>query len=69
MAILKSISSKKPITKILFTCSGMGARIKSSVETSETDDECAKCQGSYNEGEELLCCPVCPPWYHENCFL
>ena len=46
-----------------------GARIKSCVETSETDDECAKCQGSYNEGEEWLRCPVCPPWYHEDCFL
>ena len=24
------------------------------VETSESDDECAKCQGSYNEGEVVM---------------
>ena len=40
-----------PIMKILFICSGMGARMKSSVKTSESDDKCAKCQGSYNEDE------------------
>ena len=28
-------------------------------ETSESDDEYVKCQGSYNEGGEWLCCPVC----------
>ena len=69
MVILKSIFSKMPITKFLFTCSAMGARMKSSVETSESDDECAKCQGSYNEGEEWLYCPVCRQCYHEDCFL
>ena len=26
---------------------------------NQTDDECAKCQGSYNQVEEWLCCPVC----------
>ena len=31
------------------------------VETSESDDECAKCQESYNEGEEWLYCRV----YHQ----
>ena len=35
-----------PIMKILFTCNGMGARMNSFVKTSESDDECAKCQGS-----------------------
>ena len=39
------------------------------VETSESDDECAECQGSYSEGEEWLCCPVCHQWYHQDCFL
>ena len=34
-------------------------RMKSSVETSEGDNACVKCQGSYNEGEEWLYCPVC----------
>ena len=38
------------------------------VETSKSDDKCAKYQGSYNEGEEWLCCPVCHQWYHEDCF-
>ena len=57
------------ITKILSTCSVMGVRMRSSVEASESDDECAKCQGNYNEGEEWLCCPVCCQWYHEDCFL
>ena len=52
MVILKSIFSKMSITKILFTCSGTGVRMKSSAETSESDDERAKYQGSYNEGEE-----------------
>ena len=33
------------------------------------DDECAKCQGSYDKGEERLCCPVCHKWYHKHCFL
>ena len=33
------------------------------VETSESDDECAKCQGSYNGGEEWLCCTSCHQWY------
>ena len=28
------------------------------VVTSESDGECAKCQGSCNEGEEWICCPV-----------
>ena len=36
------------------------------VETSESNDECAK--GSYNEGEEWLCCPACHQSYHEDCF-
>ena len=36
------------------------------VETIESDDECVKCQGSYNEGEEWLCCPLCHQWYHED---
>ena len=31
-------------------------------ETSESDDEYAKCQGSYNESEEWLCCPVGHRW-------
>ena len=38
------------------------------VETNESDDEYAKCQGSYSQGEEWLCCPVCHQWYHEDCF-
>ena len=50
--------------KFLFTCSDIGP-----VETSESDDERAKYQESYNEGEEWLCCPVCHQWYHEDCFL
>ena len=52
MTILKSIFSKLPNMKILFTCSGMEARMKSLVESSESDDECAKWQGSNNDGEE-----------------
>ena len=39
------------------------------VETNDTDDECAKCQGSYNEGEERLCCPACYQWYHNDLVL
>ena len=50
MTILTSIFSKLPILKILFTC-------------SESDDECAKCHGSYNDGQEWLCCLLCHPWY------
>ena len=42
--------------------------IRDNVEISESDDECVKCQGSYNEGEEWLCCPVCYQLYHEDCF-
>ena len=42
--------------------------IRDNVEISESDDECVKCQGSYNEGEEWLCCLVCYQWYHEDCF-
>ena len=38
------------------------------VEVSESDDECAKFQGNYDEGEEWLCYPVCHQWYHEDCF-
>ena len=34
----------------------------------ESDDECAWCQGSYNEGEEWLCSPVYHQWYHAECF-
>ena len=37
-------------------------------ETSKSYDECAKSQGSYNEGEEWLRCPVWHQWYHEDCF-
>ena len=33
------------------------------VETSKSDDECAKCQESCNEGEEWICYPVCHQWY------
>ena len=58
-----------PNTKILFTCNGMGARMKSSFETIESDDECTICQGSHNEGDGWLCCPVCRQCYHEDCFL
>ena len=61
MAILTSIFSKLVIMMILFRCSGLGGdkrMICGHVETSESD-ECAKCQGSCNEGEEWLCCPVC----------
>ena len=47
---LNHIFPKLQMMKNLFTFSGMGTRMKSSVETSENDDECAKCQGSYNEG-------------------
>ena len=67
MAILKSIFSKMPLMMILFTCSGMRAIICGHFETRESDDEYAKCQGSCNEGEEWLCCPVCHQWYHEDC--
>ena len=33
------------------------------VETSESDDECAKCQESYSEGEEWLYCRAYHQWY------
>ena len=39
------------------------------VEPSESEDECAKYQGSYTQSEEWLCCPVCHQWYHEDCLL
>ena len=39
------------------------------VETSESEDECAKYHGSYIQSEEWLCCPVCHQWYHEDCLL
>ena len=42
--------------------------IRGIVETSENDNECAKCQGSYNEGKEWICCTVCDQWDHEICF-
>ena len=38
------------------------------VESSESDDECVKCLGSYNVDEEKLCYPVCHQWYHEDYF-
>ena len=62
MMVLKSIFPKMSIMKILFTCSGIGEEneiICEHVETSESDDECAKYQRSYSEGEEWLCCTVC----------
>ena len=46
MIILTSIFSKFPMMKIFLTY-------------NQTDDECTKYQGTYNEGEEWLCCPVC----------
>ena len=37
---------------------GKNINVCGHVETSESDDECAKCQRSHNEGKESLCCPV-----------
>ena len=71
MVILTSSFSKSPMMKIHFTCGGMGARMKSSVamlKPWESDDEFGKCQESYNEGEEWLCCLACHQWYHQDCF-
>ena len=66
-----SIFSKLVIMRILFRCSGLGGDkgiICGHVETSESD-ECAKCQGSCNEGEEWLCCPVCHQWSMKTVFM
>ena len=38
------------------------------VETSEIDDQCEKCQESYNEREEWLCCPVYHQWHYKESF-
>ena len=38
------------------------------VETSESHDECVKCQGSYCKCKKWLCCPVCHQCYHGDCF-
>ena len=38
-------------------------------ETSKSDDECAKCQNSYNEGEKWFFCPARHQWCNVDCFL
>ena len=38
-------------------------------ETSKSDDECAKCQNSYNDGEKWFCCPARHQWCNVDCFL
>ena len=71
MTIIISIFSKLSMMKILFTCSGMGARMKLCVtmlKLVESDDECAKSHVSYSDGEEWLCCSLCHQSYHEDCF-
>ena len=35
-------------------------------QTCESNVECAKCRGSYSEGEEWLYCPVCSGDLPEN---
>ena len=37
-------------------------------KSSENVNQCLKCNGFYEEGEEWLCRPVCKNWYHEECF-
>ena len=72
MVILKSIFFKNADYEDPFHvlwCGGEKEIIYGYVETSESDNEFAKCQGGYNEGEQWLCCPVCQLWYHEDCFL
>ena len=69
MAILKSSFFKNADHEDPFHVQCYGARLKPSVETNESDDKCAKCQGNYIEGEEWLRCLVCQQWYHEDCFL
>ena len=66
MAILKIVDDENPFHVQWY--GGKNKTICGYVDTSESDDECAKCHGSYIEGEEWLCCPVSHQWYQEDFF-
>ena len=69
MTILISIFFKIPDNEDPFQVQWYGGEneiVYGHVETSESDDECVKCHGSYNESEEWLCCYICHQWYHEE---
>ena len=69
MAILTSIFSKLLTIKILLSSfSRMKSSVTGHVETNASDDECLKCQESYNGGEYRLYCPVCYQWHYEDSF-
>ena len=71
MVILKSIFSKLPMMSVLFTWSGMRARMKSSVAMLKPVKAMMNVRNarSYNEGERWFCCPAPHQWCNVDCFL